>query len=336
MIRPPLIRPPRLAPGDTVALISPASPPNGARVLTLGQKRLEQLGLRVELGKHVLAERGYLAGTDRQRLQDLEAAFRNPQVKAIFCARGGYGVGRLLGPGPDADRAGLAPPARSVRAAARFDASLAARHPKALVGFSDVTALHLALQKAGVVSFWGPMPCTGLGWSAFSVRGLQRALMSAGPPGRVPFSTLRRAATLRTGVAQGPLTGGTLSLLTASLGTPYEVDTRGCIVFLEDVDEEPYRVDRMLTQLVAAGKLADAAGIGLGIFTGTKVRNSPGRRSLTMNDVCADHLLPLRIPVLANVAVGHVADQVTLPYGIEARLDAGGKTLEVLEAAVTG
>jgi muramoyltetrapeptide carboxypeptidase len=167
-----LIRPPRLAPGDKVALISPASPPNGRRMLLLGKTRLEQLGLQVTMGKHALSEYGYLAGTDRERLRDLEAAFRDRSVKAIFCARGGYGVGRFL---------------------ARFDSALAARCPKALVGFSDITVLHLALQKAGVVSFWGPMPCTGLGWSSFSVRSLERALMAGEPVGRVPFSARRRA-----------------------------------------------------------------------------------------------------------------------------------------------
>jgi muramoyltetrapeptide carboxypeptidase len=299
--------------GDTVALISPASPPRGARLLALGKKRLEQLGLRVVVGKHASSEYGYLAGSDRERLRDLEAAFRDPAVKAVFCARGGYGVSRLV---------------------ARFDPALARRHPKALVGFSDITLLHLALQKAGVVSFWGPMPCTGLGWSSFSVRSLVRALMSDAPPGHLPFSARRRAATVRRGMAQGPLTGGTLSILAASLATPWEVETRGRIVFLEDVDEEPYRVDRLLAQLVAAGKISDAAGVALGIFTGTKVKNSPGRLSLTMQEVFADHLLPLKIPVLANVALGHVPDQVTLPYGIEARMDAGARTLEVLEPSV--
>ncbi|HSK10975.1 MAG TPA: LD-carboxypeptidase [Vicinamibacterales bacterium] len=307
------ITPPRLAPGDTVALISPASPPRNRRLLLLGRKRLEQLGLSVVPGKHVLSEYGYLAGSDRDRLRDLEAAFRDPRVKAIFCARGGYGVSRLL---------------------AGFDPALATRHPKALIGFSDITVLHLAMQKAGVVSFWGPMPCTGLGWTPFSVRSLERALMSGSPVGRVPFSSRRRSRTLRPGIAQGPLTGGTLSLVAASLGTSYEVDTRGRIVFFEDVDEEPYRVDRLLAQLIAAGKLADAAGVALGIFTGTKVRNSPGRLSLTMQEVFADHLLPLKIPILANLAVGHVPDQVTLPYGIEARLDAAARTLEVLEPGV--
>ena len=308
-----VVRPPRLRAGDKVALISPASPPRNRRLLLLGKKSLEQLGLQVALGKHALSEYGYLAGTDRERLQDLEAAFRDPSVKAIICARGGYGVSRLV---------------------TAFDPALAARHPKALVGFSDITLLHLALQKARVVSFWGPMPCTSLGWTPFSVRSFERALMSEGPVGRVPFSPRRRPATLRPGIAHGPLTGGTLSLLTASLGTPWEVETRGHIVFLEDVDEEPYRVDRLLAQLIAAGKLADAAGIALGIFTGTKVRNSPGRLSLTMPQVFADHLLALKIPILANVAVGHLPDQVTLPYGVPARLDAGARTLEVLESAV--
>jgi muramoyltetrapeptide carboxypeptidase len=307
------IRPPRLALGDTVALVCPASPPETRRLLLVGKKRLEQLGLRVIVGNHALSERGYLAGSDRERLHDLEAAFRNPGVKAIFCARGGYGVSRLL---------------------ASFDVALARRHPKALVGFSDITILHLALQKAGVVSFWGPMPCTGLGWSGFSVRALGRVLITGRAAGRVPFSRGHRARTLRPGIGRGRMTGGTLSLLTASLGTPYEVETRGRIVFLEDVDEEPYRVDRMLTQLVAAGKLADAAGVALGIFTGTGVRNAPARRSLTMQQVFADHLVPLNIPILANVAVGHVPDQVTLPYGIEAVLNARARTLELVEPAV--
>lgn len=308
-----LIRPPRLATGDTVALVSPASPPRSRRVLLLGKTRLEQLGLRVVIGRHALAERGYLAGPDRARLHDLEAAFRDPRIRAIFCTRGGFGVSRFLG---------------------AFDLSVARRHPKALVGFSDITVLHLALQRAGVVSFWGPMPCTG-GWTPFSVRRLVRVLMAGDAPGCVPCSSRGRAAALRPGVAEGRLTGGTLSLLAASLGTPYEVDTLNRIVFLEDVGEEPYRVDRMLTQLIAAGKLSDAAGVAVGVFADARIRRAPGRRSLTMREVCADHLLPLKIPVLGGLAVGHIPDQVTLPYGIKARLDARARTLELLESGVT-
>lgn len=308
-----LITPPRLIPGDMVAVVSPASPPDGRRLLALGKQRLGQLGLVAAPAKHVLAERGYLAGTDEDRLEDLESAFRDPDIAAIFCSRGGYGVSRLLDD---------------------FDVSLARRHPKALIGFSDITVLHLALQKVGLVSFWGPMPCTASGWTPFSVRALGRLLMSPTPAGRVPFAKGHRPRTLRGGVGEGALTGGTLSLLTSSLGTAYEIETRGRIVFLEDVGEEPYRVDRMLTQLVSAGKLMDAAGIALGLFTDAEPRHSPGKRTLTMEEVIADRLLPLKVPILANVAVGHVDDQVTLPYGIAARLDARAKTLEVLEAAV--
>jgi muramoyltetrapeptide carboxypeptidase len=267
----------------------------------------------VKTGRYALEEHGYLAGTDRERVHDLEAAFRDPEVKAIICTRGGYGVARLL---------------------PTFDLELARRNPKPLVGFSDITVLHLALQKAGVVSFWGPMPCSSLGWSSFSARSLQRALMSDVPAGRLPTAPGHRPMTLRRGTAQGRITGGTLSLLTSSLGTPYEVVTRGRIVFLEDVDEEPFKVDRMLTQLTSAGKLADAAGVALGIFTGIDRRNTPARRSLTMREVFADHLLPLKVPLLRNLAVGHVPDQVTLPYGVAARMDAGAGTLTLLEAGV--
>ncbi|MFB3854603.1 MAG: LD-carboxypeptidase [Vicinamibacterales bacterium] len=305
--------PPQLRPGDRVAIVAPASPPRGHAMLAAGRERLEQLGLAVSVGRHVMCEYGYLAGSDRERLGDLEAAFRDPSIKGIFCARGGYGVSRLM---------------------ARFDPGVARRHPKVLVGFSDITILHLALQKAGVVSFWGPMPCTSLGLTAFSVRALRRVLMSAEPAGRVPFSRGRPPKVLRPGVGEGPLTGGTLSLMAASLATPYEIDTRGRIVFMEDVDEEPYRIDRLLAQLIAAGKLADASGIALGIFTGTRPRNPPGRRSLRLDEVFADHLLPLKVPLLANIAVGHVRDQLTLPYGVAARLDARAGTLELLQAAV--
>ncbi|HEY3384548.1 MAG TPA: LD-carboxypeptidase [Vicinamibacterales bacterium] len=309
----PLISPPRLVRKDKVALISPASPPKSRSLFLRGKTRLEQLGLSVVPGSHALAEHGYLAGSDQERRQDLEAAFRDPDIKAIFCSRGGYGVSRLL-PG--------------------FDLRLARRHPKAVIGFSDITVLHLALQKAGLVSFWGPMPCTDSAWTSFSLRSLERALMSPEPVGRVPFSKGRPPKTLRPGIAHGPLTGGTLSLLTASLGTDYEVETCGRVVFIEDVGEEPYKVDRMLTQLMASGKLSDAAGLALGIFTDTEPRNCPARHSFTLHEVIADRLLPLKIPILANLAVGHVPDQLTLPYGIEVRLNARARTLELLQPGV--
>ncbi len=255
---------PAARPGDRVALISPASPPDGpdaaaAREDAPGAARARGGGRQARHGRVRLPRRlrprapaGPRGGVPRSR------ASRRSSARAAATA--------------------------SARLLAGFDPALAARHPKALVGFSDITVLHLALQKAGVVSFWGPMPCTGLGWTPFSVRGLERALMSAEPAG--PRPVLAGAGVRRrcgAGIAEGPLTGGTLSLMAASLGTPYEIETRGRIVFMEDVDEEPYRVDRMLAQLIAAGKLAGrrrrrARASSPAPTCGTR----PGKRSLTM------------------------------------------------------
>jgi muramoyltetrapeptide carboxypeptidase len=305
--------PPRLHPGDRVALLSPASPPDAHAVLLRGAACLQALGLRVTLGAAAGRRKGYLAGEDAERARDLAAAFGDPQIKAIFTTRGGYGAARLL---------------------ERFEVRLAAAHPKILVGFSDITTLHLALQSAGLVSFWGPMPCAFSGFSAFSARALRRAVMSPEPLGRIPNFGRGRPDTLRPGRAEGPLTGGTLTLLATSLGTAYEVQTAGRIVFLEDIGEEPYKIDRLLTHLLGAGKLADAAGLVLGQFTGTAPKTFTPRHSLRVREVFADRLIPLRLPVYSGLAVGHMRNQATLPYGVQARLDAAAGTLDVLEAGV--
>lgn len=305
------VRPPRLRPGDTVALLSPASPPAPASRLAQARRALEALGFRVRVGRSAGRRLGYLAGSDQERAADLAAAFHDPRIKGIFATRGGYGCSRLL---------------------ERFDPDLARRHPKAVVGYSDLTTLHLALQRAGLVSFWGPMPGTAAGLDPSSRRWLKRALMSDRPLG--PLPVLPRAETLRAGRAEGPLTGGTLTLLAASLGTPYAVETAGRIVFLEDVGEEPYRIDRLLTQLLAAGLLRDAAGIALGGFTDLGPRTFPRSRSLSLREVWADRLRPLGIPVLSGLTVGHLRGQPTLPYGARARLEAGSRRLTLLEPGV--
>lgn len=306
---PALLRPQRLLPGDWTALISPASPPKSLAFLRLGRRRLEQAGYQVKTGPHAGQRRGYLAGADRARAQDLLRALHDPAVKAVFCSRGGYGVSRLLEHLPLSD----------------FKSQ-----PKIIVGFSDITLLHLACQKAGLVSFWGPMPATSAGLTPFSLAWLRRALESLRPMGRIPLA----GPVIRPGRAEGRLTGGTLTLLAASLGTPYAVETKGRIVFLEDVGEEPYRVDRMLTHLLAAGRLRDAAGIALGRFAHCAPKDKSLRPSLTLREIFADRLGRLGIPVVGGLAVGHIANQVTLPYGIKARLDAKRRSLEILEPAV--
>lgn len=303
------LRPQRLLPGDWVALLSPASPPKTSALLHLGRRRLEQAGYRVKTGPHAGARRGYLAGADPVRAQDLLQALRDPAVKAVFCGRGGYGVSRLL--------EHIRPSDLKIR-------------PKIIVGFSDITLLHLACQKAGLVSFWGPMPATAAGLTPYSLAWLRRALESLRPLGRIPLA----GPVIRRGQAEGRLTGGTLTLLAASLATPYAVETRDRIVFLEDIGEEPYRVDRMLTQLLAAGRLRDAAGIVLGRFARCAPKDRSLRPSLTLREIFADRLGGLGIPVVAGLPIGHIPNQVTLPYGIQARLDAKSKSLEILEPAV--
>jgi len=301
---PSLVLPPRLHPGDTVALVSPAS-------LPAGRAALQRLGFRVRLGRAASRRTGYLAGPDADRARDLSDALRDPQARGIFCSRGGYGVSRLL---------------------EHFDPALARAHPKVVVGYSDVTLLHLAWQRAGVVSFWGPMPATTAGIGIRSARWLKAAVMSTRPLGRIPVG---RGETYRPGRARGRLTGGTLSLLAASLGTSYEIRTESRLVFLEEIGEEPYRVDRLLTQLLAAGKLRDAAGILLGGFRGCSPRLFPARLSFSLREVLADRLLPLRLPVFSGLAVGHGPDQVTLPYGVLAEMDGRDRSLTILQAGVT-
>lgn len=307
-----LLRPPRLQPGDIVALLSPASAPKTRAHVANARAALEAMGFVVRLGKHVLDQQGYLAGSDAARAQDLRAAFLDPQVKAIFCTRGGYGTARLL---------------------EGFDISMALQHPKILAGYSDLTTLHLALQRAGLVSFWGPMPGVYPGCNAFSARWLKKALMSDEPVGTLPV-VRSELATLRSGKAEGVLTGGTLTLLASSLGTPYALNTRNRIVFMEDEGEEPYEVDRLLTQLLAAGKLKDAAGIVLGVFKGTRPKVYPARQSWSLREVLYDRLRPLNLPVFYGMSLGHIPNQVTLPYGVKARLDAGRGVLRILESGV--
>ena len=294
-------------------LVSPASPPAGQRHVCAARQALKRLGFKVRLGRAVSQRYGYLAGTDRERTRDLENAFLDPAIKGIFCTRGGYGTSRLL---------------------EHFDLRLAHRHPKVLLGFSDITVLHLALQSIGIVSFWGPMPAASTGLNGFSASWLSRAIMQQAPLGRVPLDCQSPAGVLRKGKAAGRLTGGTITLLAASLGTAYEVQTKGRIVFLEEINEEPYRIDRMLTQLLAAGKLSDAAGIVLGIFQDCAPRLFTGKDGLSLEKMFADRLRPLGIPIFSGLAIGHMADQVTLPYGVTARIDAGKCVLEILEPGV--
>ncbi|HEY8321443.1 MAG TPA: LD-carboxypeptidase [Candidatus Baltobacteraceae bacterium] len=299
-----MIYPPALRPGDAVALIAPAGPLASPVELDAAVARVEALGLRPILGEHVLGRRGFLAGTDAQRAADLNAALRDPDVRGIFAVRGGYGTTRLLD-------------------LVEYDALRA--DPKILLGYSDLTALLGACTaRAGVVTFHGPVVALSpfgpaeIGW-------LRRAAFSDAPIGTLAVPGGRA---LVPGRARGRLAGGNLSLMAALVGTPYAIDCAGAIVFLEEVDEAPYRIDRMVTQLRESGTLRGALGIVLGTFAGCDADEDaePERR---LGHVIADRFGDLGVPVLTGAPIGHDGEQWTLPIGASATLDSGERTLAV-------
>jgi muramoyltetrapeptide carboxypeptidase len=307
-----MVKPKALHAGDTLAVIAPSSGMPAAE-LEPGLALLHEWGFETRVYPSAYASRGYLAGIDDAgRVADFVAAFTDPSIAGIVCARGGYGATRLLH---------------------RINWQQIAEHPKFFVGFSDITSLHLALARLGHVTFHGPMVAAGIDRSAYNANLLRQAMTSLRPLGDIPLpddGPLLRSVV--DGVARGRLVGGNLSLIAATLGTPWEIDTRGKIVLIEDVDEAPYRVDRMLVQLLQAGKLRDARGILFG-DSPTCEKGPAGKPSLTLFEVFDDLLVPLRLPLLYGFPCGHSAYRATLPLGVEVELDAGTGTLKVLEAA---
>lgn len=316
---PPLIKPKRLQPGDTVGLVTPSTYVSDPVELQTAIRTIEYFGCKVKMGKFVRRKLGYLGGTIEERASDVNAMFADPGVQAVFAIRGGYGSAQIL---PE------------------LDYDLIRRNPKIFVGFSDITAMHLAIhQKTGLVTFHGPVPLSP--FTEYTQKHYRKALFESGPIGVVtnpPESNLLRPThILRTvvgGKATGPLVGGCLTLLATTMGTPYEIDTTGKIFFIEDVGEEPYSMDRMLTQMRLAGKLERAAGIVFGECARCVPREyKPGfDNNLSLQEVVDEILGKLRIPVLAGLTIGHTPDQLTLPIGITTTLDADQRTLTIEEA----
>lgn len=308
----------RVRPGDTVALVAPAGAVYVRDDVEVMKERVEALGLRPKVGAHVFDRRGYLAGSEEARTADLMAAFTDPEVDAILAMRGGWGCARLL---PLVDY-------EAVRA-----------HPKVLCGYSDVTALHLALYaRSGLATFHGP---TGVStWNPFTVDHFRRVvfdgeLVTMRNPterGNRLVQVDDRVRTITPGIARGRLVGGNLTVLTALMGTPYLPDFSDHILFLEDVGEDIYRIDRMLTQLRLAGVLEQLAGFVFGKCT--RCGPGGGYASLTLEEVLDDHVRSLGIPAYAGAMIGHVTDKFTVPVGVEAEIDAERGTIRLLEAAV--
>ena len=297
-------RPPVPERGTRVALLAPAGALRGADDLRRAEANTRSLFWEPVAGAHVLDRSGYLAGDDRARLSDLNAALADDDIGAIWCARGGYGAMRLL---------------------EHVDYASLRRRPKVFIGYSDITALHAAFAtRCEIVTYHGPTARATL--TTFSRDSLERAIA-----GQDSCGLAENATTLHGGRARGHLIGGNLALLCALVGTPFEPIFDGAILVVEDVNEAVYRVDRMLTQLVLAGRLQRCAAIAFGAFTEVPV-DAPveqlGARSLS--DVLAETALRLGVPCISGIPVGHIDDQWTLPLGAQVELDADARCLRIL------
>jgi muramoyltetrapeptide carboxypeptidase len=316
------LRPRALRSGDTVGLITPSSYVSDPDRLALAERTLKYFDLKPKFGKNVRQRNGYLGGSTTERLDDLHSMFADPAVNAVFAIRGGYGSAQLLD---------------------RIDYGLLRKNPKIFLGYSDITALHLAIQKrTGMVTFHGPVALSG--FSEYTQKNFRRALFETAPLGSVTnppeANPLRPAHTLRTirpGKARGPLAGGNLTLISTTMGTPFEIETRDRILLLEDVDEQPYSIDRMLTQLRLAGKFEGVAGVIFGECNACRPRDyKPAFEStLSLGEVLDEILGQLRVPVLSGLTFGHTDDQLTLPLGVMATLDADKGELVIEESGVS-
>ena len=314
-----VLKPPRLKPGDTLGLIHPSSATFQKMDLEIAIDNLKALGFNVKAGAHALDRYGYLAGKDVDRAADINALFADPSVQGICAVRGGWGAARTL---------------------PYLNFQTIAKNPKVLFGFSDITALHMAIPaKTGLVTFHAP---TGFSaWNELSASWFKRVAMEGEAvqyvnepdyKGRIaPVGN--RTQTMMPGKAEGRLIGGNLTVLAHLVGTPYLPDFAGKILFLEDVHEAIYRIDRMLTHLKLAGLLSKIKGFIWGQCTDCDP-DSSGYGSLTIEEVLDDHIKPLGVPAYRGAMIGHIEKQFTVPQGILAEMDADAGTFRLLESAV--
>jgi len=306
--------------GAVIGLVAPGGHTTDAAIAK-AVRNIESLGCRVKEGANLRAVFGNYGGTAQQRLADLHAMFADPEVNAIWAIRGGSGCISLL--------AGL-------------DYALIRAHPKILLGYSDITALHLAIHRqAGLVTFHGPVASSTL--SDYAAEQLLAVLRDPQPATVIPMSSanayrglrepLYAVRTVHAGVASGVLMGGNLSMVSALAGTAYAADIAGALLFLEEVNEAPYRVDRWMTQLDLAGGLNNAAAVIVGICE--NCGPEAGDQSLTLDQTLALHLDPLTVPAVTGYSIGHIRNQCTLPIGIRATLDTRRQTFTLHEAAVS-
>lgn len=308
------MKPSSVQPGDTIAVIAPASVPRDMAKFKAGVQKLESLGFNVELGREQYNRRGYLCGSDRERLDELNSYLRRPDVKMLIAARGGYGVLRLL---------------------QHIDYEAARRHPKLVVGYSDITALHFALYHlAGLPGLSGPMVAVEWNDPDPSSEQLFWELVQGGTPNPLLGPGGEELAPLRNGTVEGRLVGGNLAMVVRLIGTPYLPALDGAILFLEDVGEEPYRIDAMFAQLKLSGILDRLGGLVLGSFTDWEPED--GSPTLTLDQVVDDYLDSVTLPAARGLIYGHFPVKNTIPFGVRARLEVTSSSakLGVLEPVV--
>jgi muramoyltetrapeptide carboxypeptidase len=307
----PTIQPPAIKKGGTIAVIAPASPVEDRNALERGIVSLQKLGFRVQFDERIFESCRYLAGTDRARAEELMRAFEDPSTDAIIALRGGYGCSRLI------------PLLKSRRLRS---------HPKILMGFSDLTTLMMYFRKRfGWITIHGPMAVSPTLIDMPQEQANHLLSLLTDPDYR-PVLHFDQLESWTPGVAEGELVGGCLAIITASLGTRYEINTDGKILFLEDLGEPPYRLDRMLTHLLLAGKFKSIAGVLLGDFLDCEPANGKYKSANVLRDILAT----LPVPVMANFPLGHGEANWAVPFGAKVRMNANAGTLELLEGAVRG
>ncbi len=316
----PIIKPKKLKKGDTIGLVAPgyAIKPE---ILQKALDTLEEMGFKTFHTSRILGNYGYFSNTDEERVMDVNQMFANPEVDGILCARGGYGCTRILD---------------------RLDYNIIRNNPKVLIGFSDITALIQAIYKqTGLVCFHGPVGSTLD--DSYSQKYFKKILMKGKDVQTIKNAKLKDPELLGNteyerylitpGSCQGELAGGSLTLVNALIGTPHEIDFTDKLVFLEDVEEAPYRVDRMLTQLIEGPTFSKAKGIMFGVCKGCDREKED--TNFTLKEVILDRIAPLGIPAVYGMSFGHVPNNFTLPVGIQAAFNADEMELELLEAAVS-
>ena len=313
------IKPSRLKPGDTIGLIAPGSYIDG-RELKDSIKNLNELGFDVVYTNNILSKNGYFSGTDKQRASDVEQMFYRKDVSGIMCVRGGYGCTRIL---------------------PLLNYNVIKVNPKVIIGYSDVTSLLYGIYKnTGLICFHGPIATST--FNDFTLDYFRKTLIDPVEnlvlKNPVPESEDKeyKPKTIKDGIVRGELVGGNLSTVLSLIGTPYDCDTRNKIIFLEEMEEDPYRIDRMLTQMRMAGKFKDAAGVALGVFRDCEPsEKSSFDSSFTLIEVLKNRLGDLNIPVVYGMSFGHIKNKFTIPEGIKAELDASKQTITLLETAVS-